>query len=159
MAEYFFDASAIVKHYFAEPGSLWVRQLIDERDESNNAPVNGIYVSDTSTVEVPAAIAVLRRNNRLSKRRRDETVSTFFRDMGTRFEVVPVYPATFVRAALLTQQHPLKAYDAIQLAIGLAVNEVCQSQAVQLTFVSSDRQLLAAARAEGLVVEDPHDHL
>ncbi|MBI3240992.1 MAG: hypothetical protein HYZ49_01700 [Chloroflexi bacterium] len=64
-----------------------------------------------------------------------------------------------MHAANLTQQYPLKAYDAIQLAIGLAVNKVCQSQAVQLAFVSSDRQLLAAARAEGLVVEDPHDHL
>ena len=159
MAEYFFDASAIVKYYFAEPGSLWVRQRIDEWDESANAPLNGIYVSDISTVEVPAAIAVLRRNNRLSKRRRDETVSTFFRDMGARYEVVPVYPATFVRAALLTQQHPLKAYDAVQFAVGLAVNEVCQTQDVRLTFVSSDRQLLTAARAEGLAVDDPHDHL
>lgn len=82
-------------------------------------------------------------------------MAEYFFDAGA----IVIYPATFVRAALLTQQYPLKAYDAVQFAIGLAVNEVCQSQAVQLTFVSSDRQLLAAARAEGLLVDDPHDHL
>jgi predicted nucleic acid-binding protein len=32
MALYYLDASALVKYYVTEPGSTWVRQMIDEQD-------------------------------------------------------------------------------------------------------------------------------
>jgi len=32
MPSYFLDASAIVKRYIREPGSVWVRELGDARD-------------------------------------------------------------------------------------------------------------------------------
>jgi predicted nucleic acid-binding protein len=32
MALYYCDTSALVKYYVTEPGSTWVRQLIEERD-------------------------------------------------------------------------------------------------------------------------------
>jgi predicted nucleic acid-binding protein len=32
MAFYYFDASALVKYYVTEPGSMWVRWLIEERE-------------------------------------------------------------------------------------------------------------------------------
>ena len=159
MADYFLDASALVKYYFEEPGSDWVGQLIDDWDEAKGAAVNKIHVGNVSVVEVPAAIAILHRNRHLSQRGRDKAVSAFLYDFSSIYKVSRFTSDVLLQAVRLTQQYPLKAYDAVQLAIGLAVNEVCQSQAVQLTFVSSDRQLLAAARAEGLLVEDPHDHL
>jgi predicted nucleic acid-binding protein len=37
MAFYYFDASALVKYYVTEPGSAWVRQLIEERDSETGA--------------------------------------------------------------------------------------------------------------------------
>jgi predicted nucleic acid-binding protein len=36
MAFYYFDASALVKYYVTEPGSTWVRQVIDEQE-----PISG----------------------------------------------------------------------------------------------------------------------
>ena len=35
MTLYYFDASAVVKYYVTEPGSTWVRQLVEERDSQS----------------------------------------------------------------------------------------------------------------------------
>lgn len=51
----------------------------------------------------------------------------------------------------IIDRHLLRAYDAMQLAGCL----VLASRATDVTFVCSDRQLLAAARAENLPVFDP----
>jgi len=61
-------------------------------------------------------------------------------------------------ATELTQQYPLKAYDAVQLAVALRYRQVLARYKLALTFVSGDGQLLAAAEAEGLAVDNPFDH-
>jgi predicted nucleic acid-binding protein len=63
----------------------------------------------------------------------------------------------FVPAADLTQHHPLKAYDAVQLAVALRYGPVLAGH--PFTFVSGDDTLLAAARAEELSIENPFDHV
>jgi uncharacterized protein len=78
--------------------------------------------------------------------------------MEREFRVVNISPSTVQRAAQLTQEHPLKAYDAIQLAVGLSVGDALKTSGLALVFVTSDKTLLQAARAEGLVAENPFDH-
>ena len=76
-----------------------------------------------------------------------------------RYAIIPVSTADFVAAADLTQRHPLKAYDAIQLAVALRYAQILSGH--PFTFVSGDSTLLAAAQtaqAEGLVTENPFDH-
>jgi hypothetical protein len=60
-------------------------------------------------------------------------------------------------AKLLLERHPLRAYDAVQLASALhARNRLLAAGASAPIFLSADTQLLAAARAEGLATDDPN---
>ena len=83
MALYYLDASALVKHYILEPGSTWVRKLVN----------------------------------------------------------------------------PLKAYDAVQLAVALRHSRALARHQLSLTFVTGDDALLTAARAESLLTDNPFDHV
>ena len=65
----------------------------------------------------------------------------------------------FRNAAQLTQRHPLKAYDAVQLAVALRQNRALALVERSLIFVSGDKTLLSAAQAEGLATDNPFDHV
>jgi predicted nucleic acid-binding protein len=59
-------------------------------------------------------------------------------------------------AQTLTAKHPLRAYDAVQLASALRINrQTVTDGAPAITFVCADTRLLAIAAAEGLAVQDP----
>ena len=70
---------------------------------------------------------------------------------------MPLTTSDFETAAALTQRHPLKAYDAVQLAVALRYRRVLTAH--PLTFVCSDNTLLAAAQAEGLSTANPFDRV
>ncbi len=58
-----------------------------------------------------------------------------------------------------TQQHVLRAYDAVQLACALAANNVLAVAGLPpLTFVSADDGLLGAATSEQFQAENPNHH-
>ena len=61
MSLLYLDANALVKRYVHEPGSTWVRTLIDD-------PANVILISAISLVEVSAAIAICVRIGKLGPR-------------------------------------------------------------------------------------------
>jgi hypothetical protein len=57
------------------------------------------------------------------------------------------------------ERHGLRGYDAVHLAAALVVTEARQPLSLPaLTFVSADTAQLQAARAEGVLVEDPNAH-
>ena len=61
------------------------------------------------------------------------------------------------RARDLIEHHPLRAYDAVQLASGLMANDALLGAGVPaLTFLSADTRLLNAAAAEGLGTDNPN---
>lgn len=160
MALYYLDASALVKYYVLEPGSTWVRELIDRSVPDNGVQANRIFISEASIAECAAAFAILFRTRRLSLRARNGAFQAFMRDVaGDRFYPLPVLTTDFHSAAHLTQRHPLKAYDAVQLAVALRCQQALAPLPLLLTFVSGDRTLLAAARAEGLLTDNPFDHV
>lgn len=107
--------------------------------------------------EVSAAFGIIHRVGRLSRRQSRLAFQRFMNERA-RYQFVPVTDALLVQAADLTQQHPLRAYDAVQLAAGLLVERRLQRVGESLTFVSGDRQLLRAATAEGLSTDNPFDH-
>ena len=59
----------------------------------------------------------------------------------------------------MTQQYPLRAYDAVQLAVALRYARILAAFGLPLIFVSGDAALLNAARAEGLPTDNPFDHV
>jgi len=64
MAMYYFDASALVKYYVPEPGSAWVRQLLDTREPTRAQALHLIIVAEITRVEVAAGLAVVERIGR-----------------------------------------------------------------------------------------------
>jgi hypothetical protein len=72
----------------------------------------------------------------------------------TLYLVQPVTEAVLEEATGLLDRHPLRAYDAIQLAGCLALRERVSEPP---SFVCSDHQLLLAAEREGLDVLNPAD--
>ena len=70
-----------------------------------------------------------------------------------------VTPGTVSLARMLAQQHPLRAYDAVQLSTALQLNQDLIGRGHEpLTFICADVQLLNIARAEGLLAENPNDY-
>lgn len=151
---YYFDASAVVKYYIREPGTAWVRQLVDETDADTT------LISEATITETAAAFSVLDRVGCISRRARDGAYRAFTKHINVGvWEPIPVLTEDFRFAASLTQRHPLKAYDAVQLAVALRQHEILMANDFQSTFVSGDTTLLDAARAEGLTVDNPFDHV
>ena len=109
----FCDASALVKYYVSEPGSTWVREVLDARP--------AVFLSEITSL-------------------------------------VSVALDSIYHAAHLCMRHPLKAYDAVQLATALSVRETLAEHDIPLTFVSGDSTLVAAATTEGVVVDNPFLH-
>lgn len=160
MALYYFDASALVKYYILEPGSTWVRQVVDAMSPDEVSRANLTFISEASITECAAAFAVLHRTQRISRRTRDGAFRAFMQHIAVgRLNTIPIVTADFQMAAHLTQTHPLKAYDAVQLAVALRRSQSLAIHDLALNFVSGDATLTAAAQAEGLLTDNPFDHV
>jgi predicted nucleic acid-binding protein len=61
---YYLEPSALVKYYVTEPGSTWVRQLVDEE-------ANVLVSADITIAEVAAALGAIARMGHISRRQRD----------------------------------------------------------------------------------------
>jgi len=154
MPIYFFDASAVVKYYHREPGTAWAKQVGDAR-----ASHNEIYIADLSLAEVPAALAILARARQISIRMRDSLYAAFLDHIGSKFQLLRVTTSLVYAAGELTQLHPLKGYDAVQLALALDFNATLTQQGLSAIFVSGDERLAQAARAEGMATDNPFLHV
>jgi predicted nucleic acid-binding protein len=158
MAIYFFDTSALVKRYITEPGSAWIRQICEARDSLTDAQSNVIFISEITIVESAAAFAILVRTDIIPKRKGKDAYGKFVDQIEREYRVIGLTRALVRAAADLTQNYPLKAYDAMQLAIALDTKNLLKANGITLVFVSGDDQLLQAARAEGMSTENPFDH-
>lgn len=157
MGVFYFDTSALAKYYLKEPGTDWVRGLIDARDESGRHK-HLVYTTVLTWVEIPAAIAVVHRAGRIRKLLRDRLYQRFLIEASSRYYFIGLDGHLLIQAAQLTQQHPLKAYDAVHLSSALYLKELMAPFEISPVFVSSDGQLLKAAQLEGLVARNPVDY-
>ncbi len=124
MAFYYFDTSAVVKYYVTEPGSTWVRQLIEEQDPESRQVRHLIFIAEITRVEVAAGLAVIERTGRIERAERDREYRRFISQLTHRYAIIPLTTAGLESAAQLTQHHSLKAYDAVQLAAALRYRQV-----------------------------------
>ena len=147
MSSYFLDSSVLVKRYLTETGSDWVRGLTSPEAE-------------ITLVEVAAALAARHRApSGISLSERDNAINLLARHFTTEYQLVPVSRFILDNAVLLTQNHRLRGYDAVQLAAALAANQTLLIAGLPvMTFVAADRDLLSAPRDEGLQIENPNDH-
>ncbi|HEY8597920.1 MAG TPA: type II toxin-antitoxin system VapC family toxin [Thermomicrobiales bacterium] len=153
MTQYFCDSSAIIKRYVTERGSGWVRAL------ASPASTDRLIVAQITRVEVVSGIARLRREGTLDNDAVGSARYLLDRHMAREYMVIELSEMINRRAEDLLLAHPLRAYDAVQLAS--ALDTAAFFAAVGLAapiFVSADRRLLAAAEAEGLIADDPNRH-
>ena len=157
MASFYFDSSALVKYYIIESGTEWVRNLIDGRLVEEWA--NTIPTSALTWAEVISAFAKRHRMGDISTHLYRALTARFLREARLRYGRLRVNDAVIEAAVDLIQRHPLRAYDAVQLATALILNSTLIADKLPpLTFVSADDTLCEAARAEGLPAENPNEH-
>lgn len=153
MVVYYLEPSTLVKYYVTEPGSAWIRALVDAEE-------NVLVTAEISITEVSAALALIARTGRISRHKCDELWGKFKRDLLMRYELLPSHRTIVDQGAELCQKHPLRGFDAIHLASGLQLRETLQDEMPELAiiYVTGDDSLSTAAEAEGLVVDNPFWH-
>jgi predicted nucleic acid-binding protein len=150
MPPLYVDTSALVKRYVPEVGAAWVRRTLAR------PTIQVIYTSVIAQPEVLSALQRKVREGQLTPAealRRGQRVTTHFL---WRYRLLTITSSVLAQACALVQAYPLRAYDALHLACALAVRQRLQQHgAPGLRFVAADTALLAAARAEGFLVDNP----
>jgi uncharacterized protein len=140
----FADSSAIVKLYIPERQYELVRQI----DQT-------IVVSVLAAVEVPSAFWKKHRIGEIDAADASVLSAAFAADLAgdgvadAGFVAVDVGGAVIAQAVAAIVRHPIRAYDAVQLASAMVVREALGGLD---GFVAFDLGLRAAATAEGLAL-------
>lgn len=159
MAIYFFDTSALVKRYALEDGRKWVQGITDP------AAANRIYIARITGAEVIAAIMQNVREGDTTAADAAKVLADFKYDFANQYQIIEITDVVVTRAMTLIEGHTLKGYDGVQLAAAVELNNLALTVglpiagAPALILVSSDKQVNRAGAAEGLIVDNPQDHL
>lgn len=142
----YLDSSALIKKYVAEKGTREVREFF--------ASGEMLWTSKISQAEVWSAFARRRRGGDLTASQYRRIVKSFERDWKA-FAVVEVSDEVMGMIRRIVERHPLRAFDAIQLASALWTR---QNLGEPIVFVGADEGLLKAAEAVALRVVNPERH-
>jgi predicted nucleic acid-binding protein len=152
-SSYFLDSSELVKRYVQETGTAWVRRL------TRRNPSTIIHIAHITAVEVTCAIARRGKGKTITAAKASSILRRFDQQIAGRYTVIGVTPALLEQVKRLGRTHALRAYDAVQLAVALEASRYHREKgSAPITLISADRDLNAAATAEGLAVEDPNAH-
>ena len=151
MTAYFLDSSILVKRYITERGTVWVQERVD--------PDIGhlLFIARITWIEVLSAFARRQREGVLDAAESSQLVDLFRADLMEQYQVVEILPALAETAGQLILQHPLRAYDAVQLAAALQVQTaLSEAENTNLIFLCADERLLAVANTVGLATDNPN---
>jgi uncharacterized protein len=162
---YFMDTSALIARFLTRAmGHRWMQSICDQ------STGNSIAIAEITSAELASAFNQLARGGVLRKSRRDQSLALFRQQVAAgHYHLVPATWANIERAAALCDVHPLRGYDAVQLACALAFREDARlldagaaaagtATPGDPTFVTEDQRLSAAAAAEGFAVDSPLSH-
>jgi predicted nucleic acid-binding protein len=145
---HFIDTSSLLKLFVIEVGSAKMSQFSSGEDDKNKV------ISSLSPLEARSAICRLRRSKLLSPSQHSSALDSLERDIQQMIEQ-PVSPLILDTAKSIVDRHHLRALDAIQLGSAIVARELLAAQ--DMRFISSDLDLLDAARAEGFETWNPCD--
>jgi len=149
MADFYADSSVLVKRHIHEAGTERLLVLADP-DFGNS-----IITVQVSIVEVVSAFTRRVRERALAPEDAQQLILDFQSLCASEYRLVALRAPLIAQACQLLERHPLRAYDAIQLAAALTAQAALLAGALPpLTFLSADRRLLQAALGEGLHTED-----
>lgn len=153
MAHYYADSSALVKRHVREIGTAWFQQL------ANPTSGNVIVTARISLVEVYSAFNRRVRENQIVSTDYTKLAADFAACCEVEYQLVELTPMVVNRSRQLLERHPLRGYDAIQLATALLTQSTLIANALSpLTFLTADERLLAVAQVEGLLTDNPIAH-
>jgi hypothetical protein len=117
-----------------------------------------LIIARATYVEVLSALARRQREGSLATDVK-QTVAAFRYDLDVEYQVTELDRSLAELAGDLVTRHPLRAYDAMQLASALRLQaSLLPTGAPGLTFISADERLLSVAVVEGLPVDNPIRH-
>lgn len=149
MTSRFFDSSALVKRYAGEPGSAAVDRAFRE--------TNPMATSWTAVLEVISVLVRMRNDGRITPTEHSDASFAFGDEVfdSKPFLVLAPGAEVFVSAIPLISLHNINASDA--LILETARRWFSEAGVGPGEFWTSDRRLVRAARAEGMLVVDPSD--
>jgi predicted nucleic acid-binding protein len=137
----FFDTSALAKRYVFEPGTAMVRATLRS---------HAAVVARITYAELAAAVARASRMGAITEAQRDAILARLTLDF-SRLQVIELRASMLAIVPELVVRHPLRGYDAVQLATALHV----RASGTSVELWSTDETLRVAALAEGLRVIVP----
>ena len=146
MASVYLDTSALLKLYIEEDGTERVARAVEEADDGR------ALILDLAPLEARSAVRRRQREGDIAGADADRVLRQIEDDAAALFLVQPSSSAVIEEAARLIDRHPLRAYDALQLAGCLVV---CDVMPDPVTFVCADTRLCEAAGREGLAASNP----
>jgi predicted nucleic acid-binding protein len=149
MPIYFFDTSALAKHYHPETGTPEVERILTEQGSLH-------FISRLSAVEIQSVFASKARNQVITSQDLQKLQKLFAGDLSSRrLQVLKVLPSHFREAERLIKKHaPTRSFrtlDALQLSFALELNRKGSLD----YFVCADDRFCVIAQDEGLTVINP----
>jgi predicted nucleic acid-binding protein len=142
----YLDASAWVKRYYAEAGTRWVQELFRRQQ--------AMACSSLGAIEVIATLARKRKAGAISQSEYDEKAQELADDW-SKFVQIELTREVSERARDVAGSLAIRGADAVHLASALVLQSRLTDEDDRLTLITSDRELLEAARHSGLTVVDP----
>ena len=146
MASVYLDTSALVKRYIEEEGTARVIALTKDSGAAQ------VIILDVALLESRSAVRRREREGDISESDANRILKQIEEDASSSFLLQPSTSAVMEEAARLIDRHPLRTYDALQLAGCLVAR---RGAAGPLTFVCADVRLCETASLEGLAVLNP----
>ncbi len=139
----YLESSALVKRYVRETGTEALDSIVTDTE--------GLATSRLAYPEILSALCRKYRAGDLEKDLLDELLDQLEKDWLS-LMIIEFHEELHPLVRDLIQKHALRAADTVHLASALWLKQTARTG---VTFVASDRGLLRAARAEGLVALDP----
>lgn len=152
MSSYFIDSSALVKRYMPETGTLWIRNL------TANRAGHDLFTAQITLVEIMSAISRGYHDGDIDRATLQAFRQLVTRHTQTQYHVLALNDAIITQALDLHEVYRLRAYDAVQLASAMALQQRASVSAITITFIAADFRLLQAASAEGLSTDNPNNY-
>lgn len=149
---YYLDTSALVKAYVDEHRSKDVRGILRQAEPDTGS--DRIFVSRLAYPETTSAFTRLRNEGKLSVADAEMRFRALDSDFGSPKQAYEILDPTAViinEAVRLVRRRGLRGFDAVHLASALLLSQAAVGACL---LVAADRQLLTAAKSEGLSVLD-----
>jgi len=135
VTHYFLDSSALIKRYIPEQGTRWIRSI-------TSPSANIIFISHITTIEIVSGLNRRVRAGYLSAHHAQAICRVLDNYVSQQYVGISLTHQVAARAKDLLENHPLRAYDSIQLASALESNAaLITARLPALIFLCADKRL------------------